>query len=121
MTFESWFKNKLEKLFIPKKAEIELEFRQKEEELRKGFEDSFTKVKNDIDEKLSKLRKQQADLEDDEQRVLDHKKELAKTNEELKVQIRLIEAKASPDAVWAEAFGHGFSKAWVMMRPIITI
>ena len=119
MTFELWFKNKLEKLFIPKKAEIELEFRQKEEELRKGFEDSFTKVKNDIDEKLSKLRKQQADLEDDEQRVLDRKKELAKTNEELKVQIRLIEAKASPDSVWAEAFGHGFSKAWDMMLPIM--
>ena len=114
-----WFRNKLEKLFIPKKAEIEQEFKQKEEQLRKDFQDSFTKVKNEVDEKLNTLAKHKADLEYDEQRVLDRKKELAKTNEELKVQIRLIEAKASPDSVWAQAFSHGFDKAWDMMLPVM--
>ncbi len=49
----------------------------------------------------------------------DKKKDLYRANEELATQIRLIEAKASPDAVWTTAFSHGVSKSWDMMLPIM--
>ena len=45
--------------------------------------------------------------------------ELARVNNELKTQIRLIEAKASPDNVWLEAFSQGFDKAWTVMLPFM--
>jgi uncharacterized protein YwqG len=44
--------------------------------------------------------------------------EVRKKDTELHQQIKLIEAKASPDKVWCEAFGLGFSKAWDMMADV---
>ena len=41
------------------------------------------------------------------------------TNEDLQTQIRLIEAKARPDAVWVMAFTAGFLKAWEVMQPLM--
>jgi len=59
------------------------------------------------------------ELEDLKIRVEDRKKELIRVNEDLKTQIRLIEAKASPDHVWESSFSQGFSKAWDMMIPLM--
>ena len=75
------------------------------------------KKENDL---RATLDKNQADLEDMARRLQDRKEDLAKANEELKAQIRLIEAKASPDSVWVQAFSQGFSKAWDMMIPIMS-
>lgn len=50
----------------------------------------------------------------------DRKLELIKADNELKEQIKLIEAKAHPSAVWTEAFSLGVSKSWEMMLPIMT-
>ena len=52
-------------------------------------------------------------------RVNDKKTELVKKNKELSDQIRLIEAKASPDNVWLSAFQTGFTRAWEMMKPVM--
>ena len=66
------------------------------------------------------LERQQRDLEDLLHRQEDRKAELASVNAELKVQIRLIEAKARPDAVWLTAFQAGYEKAWDTMLPLMT-
>ena len=57
------------------------------------------------------------DVRDLEQRLQDRKEELARQNDELRTQIRLIEAKSSPDSVWVEAFSRGYEKAWETMWP----
>lgn len=44
--------------------------------------------------------------------------EVRKKDSELHQQIKLIEAKASPDRVWCEAFSLGFSKAWDMIEQV---
>ena len=63
--------------------------------------------------------RQKRDLDDLLRRQEDRKAELVSVNEELKAQIRLIEAKARPDAVWLTAFQAGYSKAWETMLPIM--
>ena len=57
------------------------------------------------------------DVRDLEQRLQDRKEELARVSEETRTQIRLLEAKASPDSVWVEAFSRGYEKAWETMWP----
>jgi len=49
----------------------------------------------------------------------ERKLELIKADNELKNQIKVIEAKAHPSTVWAEAFSSGFSKSWDMMMPLM--
>ena len=65
------------------------------------------------------LHSSAADVADQLRRSTERKEELAKANEELKTQLRLLEAKASPSNVWAEAFALGFGKAWDMMLPLM--
>lgn len=91
---------------------------EKEEELR----ELKKKYEKDImmNEKLNKkVEMSNFDLEENLKRVNDKKVELAKANKDLAQQIRLLEAKASPDQVWLSAFQMGFSKAWGMMKPVI--
>lgn len=58
------------------------------------------------------LSQENAQIDELQQRIIDRRVELAKVNEDLKTQIRLIEAKARPDTVWVEAFGCGFVQGW---------
>jgi len=44
--------------------------------------------------------------------------EVCKKDNDLHQQIKIIEAKASPDKVWCEAFSLGFSKAWDMIEKV---
>ena len=46
--------------------------------------------------------------------------ELARADNDLKIQIRLLEAKASPTSVWTEAFSLGVSKTWDLLLPVMT-
>ena len=120
------WKNKLVKAYQAKKAalfktfddmgrELVLRLDEKKKELDKQYQEELKEhIAN-----LEKVAKDRRDLEDLETRVLDRKKELERVNEELKVQIRLIEAKSSPDQVWASAFGQGYSKAWDSIRPLM--
>ena len=73
----------------------------------------------ELEEKSRSLASREKDLQDLEQRVEARKLDLEKANEDLKEQIRLIEAKASPSNVWVESFTSGFSKAWDMMLPLM--
>ena len=72
-----------------------------------------------IEASQHRLAAQKDDLLALEQRQAERKEELAKANEELRTQLRLLEAKASPTNVWSEAFSLGVSKAWDMMLPLM--
>ena len=85
-------------------------------------EQDWKKKLDDLDSglklKAELLQRDQASLDDITKRVQDKREELERANQELKEQIRLIEAKASPDSVWVEAFSQGFSKAFDMASVI---
>ena len=68
---------------------------------------------------LTSLSREESDLQDQERRVKQRQVELAQTNEELRTQIQLLEAKASPSGVWAEAMGTGFRMAFEMLLPLM--
>jgi DNA repair exonuclease SbcCD ATPase subunit len=107
------------------------------EKLEKMFESDFSALGSECEAIIDSRRKEHdsmimafekskkklelAQYEIDElQRLTDDKKDsLEKKNKELAQQIRLIEAKASPDQVWISAFQSGFSKAWGMMKPVM--
>lgn len=80
--------------------------------------------------RLKKLQEEQASVEASysqrlielrhiERSTLQLQYDQARINEELRQQIHLLEAKASPSNVWAEAFTSGFNKAWDMMAPLM--
>jgi len=50
----------------------------------------------------------------------DRKLELIKADNELREQIKLIQAKASPDQIWNQAFTTGVSKTLDMIIPSLT-
>lgn len=106
-----WWKNREDKLLQ--------EFSSREEDLRTNLNQKITQILNELGTKQKDLEHKQLDLEDLEKRVSDRKTELERTNQELKEQIRLIEAKAKPDSVWISAFTSGFNRAWEVMKPIL--
>lgn len=117
--FASQFKNKLSKWWNEKSDKIKAEFDQKEKELFSSYNEKFISLSKELADRIEKLEKERRDLSDLGLRIDDRRKELEKVNDELKTQIRLIEAKASPDHVWESAFSQGFSKAWDMMVPLM--
>jgi len=109
---ETWFKSKEEKL-----NEI---FSSDLEKVKQKHQEYFDNLNSEIREREDSLISKQRDVEDLLRRVNDKRVELETRNEELRDQIRLIEAKASPSGVWVQAFSQGFSKAWDMMIPLMT-
>jgi len=100
---DKWFKAQEQKLldeFAPKLEEIRL---------------SIDKQTSELIKRLEIIRLEQKELESLESRVQDRRTELERVNAELKDQIRIIEAKASPDQVWTSAFQAGFIKCWENM------
>ena len=98
------------------------EYAQRERELKEEFKEHLEADSTSFNLKLEEMRKESLELEtrilrlqvkkaelgEMERRTDDKKLELSKLNEELLVQIRLIEAKASPSNVWQDAYGKGF-------------
>jgi len=124
--FAYFVKNKLQKWWDSRCPEIRKEFHDKEQELifesEKYLENMRVRLdlkKKELDDELEIIERRKLDNEDIEKRIEDRKQELLRVNEELKTQIRLIEAKASPDQIWTNAFSQGVSKAWDMMVPIM--
>lgn len=70
-------------------------------------------------EKYQELERMQVQLADQEQILSDRRIAVEKANEELRTQLRLLEAKAAPDRVWVEAFSRGYQIAWETMWPIM--
>lgn len=91
------------------------EFRLQIEAVQENFEAKKSKILEDLNRNESELILKQRDVEDLLKRFNDKKLELERKNNELSDQIRLIEAKASPDAVWSSAFQAGFMKCWETM------
>ena len=50
----------------------------------------------------------------------ERKLELIQSDNDLKSQIKLLEAKAHPSGVWTEAFTLGVSKCWEMVLPVMS-
>ena len=99
-----------------REASLHSEFALREGELRARLLAGLTQ----LEEKERELKGLEADCTMGASRLEQRRVELAQANEDLREQLRLLEAKARPDAVWAEAFSLGFSKAWDMMLPIMT-
>lgn len=80
----------------------------KYEPLLKSMEDSLAQM-------AIRAQKRQDDAEEEfrylEERLTDRRMDLLKAEDELKAQIRLLEAKAKPDSVWLTAYTAGFDKA----------
>lgn len=94
-------------------------------ELENELEDrkkDFFKLKENIEHENDLLKKQleikNIELSMMIKNVDDRVLEIRKKDNELRDQIKLIEAKASPDRVWCEAFSLGFSKAWDMIEKV---
>ena len=78
------------------------------------------KREKEIDDIEKSLEYKKKDLEDLLLRQKDKETELKKVNDNLRDQIRLIEAKASPSSVWESAFSSGFSSGFNMAIRSVT-
>ena len=89
--------------------------------------DKFKEIEEQLEKRRTVLEyeKKKVSYEEDNnkhlEKLVEQKRiELERVREELKLQIRIMEAKSSPEQVWTSAFESGFSKAWAMMVPVIT-
>lgn len=73
----------------------------------------YSKIKGEI----QKGKLLEEDVEHRNQNLKERKLELIQADNELKSQIKLLEAKAHPASVWTEAFTLGISKCWDMLLP----
>jgi hypothetical protein len=105
------FQNVKKKWIESREKKMEEEFRPQLEAIRSQIE----KTSDDLHARINRIRLEQAELESLEKRVQDRREDLNRVNQELRDQIRLIEAKAAPDQVWISAFQAGFNKCWDMM------
>lgn len=109
------FQNAKSKWLAKKEAALESEFSAVLSTLEAHFDLKKASLAAEIEAAQSQLVLQRRDVEDLEKRYNDKKLELERKNQELAAQIRLIEAKAAPDEVWASAFQAGFTKCWEIM------
>ena len=118
--FDLSFKNKLVTWWGKRRIAIQAEYDLKEKDFLDTYNKRYVALQGELNSKMETLERDKRSLDDVQTRVDDRQKELERVNAELKTQIRLIEAKASPDSVWQSAFSQGFSKAWDMMMPLMT-
>lgn len=94
-----------------------------EETLKKEFEARLSSIKEQYEMQIRRwesiYKQKQDDLAYESKRVEDSKLALAKCNEDLRLQIKLIEAKASPDQVWVSSFTSGFNTAYSSMSAFL--
>jgi hypothetical protein len=94
-----------------------------EETLKKEFAARLSSIKEQYEIQIrhmeSLYKQKQDDVAYESKRVEDSKLALAKCNGDLRQQIKLIEAKASPDQVWVSAFTSGFNTAYQSMSAFL--
>lgn len=99
----------------------DLEKRLQEELAR--FEEAFDIEKEiscvRIESERKKIKLLEEEVEYRFKTLEERRLELIKVDNELKTQIKLLEAKASPSAVWSEAFSQGMSKCWDLALPFM--
>ena len=115
MIFDKW---KIE-WWLNHAAELALLHQDKLADITKKFEaeiDSQTLKNRQL---LNNLQLEEEELEYRIKTVKERIIEMTKRDNELREQIRLLEAKASPSSVWCEAFTQGMNKAWDLMLPTV--
>ena len=111
---QEWFDRKESELC----QEFEKELNELKENLSNALDDQeakLTSVTNSFETRHRDLIFSQNEIDELARRCELKKIELERLNAELLVQIRLLEAKASPEGIWAQAFTAGFNKSWDMM------
>lgn len=126
---QGWLKEHEEILryqFADQIQRVQNEFEDKMRRRTVEFEEKQTLKEKELKEAFSRtealirgVNHKNADLEEDYRRIEKLREETEKERHNLKEQLKLIEAKAHPSAVWCEAFSQGFSKAWDMMMPFM--
>lgn len=125
--FDKWKKE----WWVIKSSELYKEFEQKKIELENTLNQEikfhiqkleierdilYAKVKSEIEK--GKLLEEEVAYRI---KTLENRKlELIQTDNDTKRQISILEAKASPTAVWAEAFTAGATKTWELIVPVMT-
>ncbi len=122
LKFSSLFKNVEAKWLASQESKLKAEFAPQLQALRetqrRQLED-LTRQSTTLQEKYRELERMQAQMLDQEAILADRKVRVEQANEECRTQLRLLEAKASPDSVWVEAFARGYEKAWETVWPIM--
>ena len=101
-------------------SELAKIYESSEKDLRQKFEIEIEIIKVRKESLIRKLQLEEEELTYKLKLVEERKIEAARIDNEIKNQIRLLEAKASPSSVWAEAFTSGMNKAWDILLPVMT-
>jgi len=130
MIFNKLFQKWKNEWWIKECAKVASEYEDRKKDLEEILDEELLRTKEMLDLEIevmrvgleSKKRKLTVEQEEVDYRLKnleERKAELASADNYLKGQIKLLEAKASPSAVWAEAFGQGMSKSWDLMLPFM--
>lgn len=116
------FKKWKEEWFLRNQKSLETEFQSRFENITSTFdktmkehEQKYQIAYEEAKKKYQLIIHQQDDINELSKRLEERKLALNHENEELKIQLKIIEAKSSPSNVWVEAFTAGFNKAWDMI------
>lgn len=107
------------KLWAKLESDMEKDFESQKISLEKKHREKLDDYKKELTEKEYERELGKRRLDDETKEQLDLKVRYEKANNDLREQIKLIEAKASPDNVYIEAFTLGFSKAFDMLEDVI--
>ena len=119
---QEWFNKKEASLCIEYSQRLSNMMEQVEAEGEEKLDQLNSSIQKQIESKEETLRliqRQNEDLSYEQKRLEDRRVQLIQAQEELRTQLRLIEAKASPASVFVEAFTLGVSKTWDTMLPIM--
>jgi len=103
-------------------AQIAREFDGRRIELVKRLEDEIEETRlrweSKKDSLLNKIRLEQEEIAFKTESINCKKIQLNSMEEDYRLQIKLMEAKASPSNFWAEAFSQGVSKTWDLLQSV---
>lgn len=126
LPFGSWWKKFEAGWWARQEARLRLEYAEKERSLHADLEAKLAATRGQLEadhavleDQVRKVKAARADLEDQERRLSDRQEELLRVTEEVRTQLRLIEAKAHPDSVWVAAFTAGVTKSWDTILPLL--
>lgn len=113
--FDKW----KQEWWIKNASDLAKEYLEKSKELTEKFEAEI-KIQTSKNEAMIEKLQIAGEALEYKLKVLEERKiEAQEKDNDLRLQIKLLEAKASPSVVWAEAFTQGMSKAWDLMLPVI--
>lgn len=106
--------------WLKKASDLAKFYESNEKDLRQKFEIELEILKSRTESLINKLKIEENEIEYRLKKLDERKLELIRADNDLKDQIKTLEAKASPSSVWAEAFSQGMNKAWDLLLPLMT-